>query len=132
MYECPVCAQDPTSHSLKQVNPGIFYTKPAEATKYWDKDGILEHYDGVLGAHEGAWIWIFDADGFSMKHMFDVDVAIGIARLITQKYSMNLQEIQIINPSWIVTMTLHIVRPFLSKRVLNLIQVHQVLKETII
>ena len=122
MYECPVCVRDPTSHSLKQVIPGVFYTKPAEATKYWDKDGIIEHYDGVLGAHEGSWKWIFDADGFSMKHMFEVDVAIGIARLITQKYSTHLQEIQIINPSWVVTMTLHIVRPFLSKRVLDLIK----------
>jgi hypothetical protein len=132
MYECPVCARDPTSHSLKQLSPGVFYTKPAEATKYWDKDGILEHYGGVLGAHEGAWKWIFDSEGFSMKHMFEVDVAIGIARLITQKYSTHLTEIQIINPSWVVTMTLHIVRPFLSKRVLDLIQVHQVLKETTI
>jgi len=132
MYECPVCAQDPMSHSLKQVHPGVFYTKPAEATKYWDKDGIIEHYDGVLGAHEGAWKWIFDAEGFSAKHMFEVDVTIGIARLITQKYSMNLQEIQIVNPSWVVTMTLHIVRPFLSKRVLDLIHVQQVLKETLI
>jgi len=123
MYECPVCARDPKSHSLKQVAPGVFYTKPAEATKYWDVDGILEHYDGVLGSHEGTWTWIFDAEGFSMKHLFEVDVAIGIARLITQKYSMNLEEIQIINPTWIVSMTLHIVRPFLSKRVINLIHI---------
>jgi hypothetical protein len=132
MYECPVCARDPTSHSLKQVAQGVFYTKPAEATKYWDVDGILEHYDGVLGSHEGTWTWIFDAEGFSMKHLFEVDVAIGIARLITQKYSTYLEEIQIINPTWIVSMTLHIVRPFLSKRVINLIHVDQVLKETLI
>jgi hypothetical protein len=131
MYECAVCAQDPTSHSLRQVAPGVFYTKPAEATKYWDVDGILEHYDGVLGTHEGSWIWIFDAEGFSMKHLFEVDVAIGIARLITQKYSTYLEEIQIINPSWIVNMTLHIVRPFLSKHVVDLIHVHQVLKDTL-
>lgn len=126
MYECAVCARDPTSHSLKQVTHGVFYTKPAEATKYWDKDGIIEHYDGVLGDHKGSWKWIFDAEGFSMKHMFEVDVAIGIARLITQKYSTNLQEIQVINPSWIVTMTLHIVRPFLSKRVIDLIKFSKV------
>ena len=131
MYECPVCARDPTSHSLKQTAPGVFYTKPAEATKYWDVDGILEHYDGVLGAHEGAWNWIFDAEGFSMKHLFEIDVAVGIARLITQKYSTHLQGIQIINPSWIINMTLHIVRPFLSKRVLDLIHVNQVLKGTL-
>lgn len=131
MYECPVCARDPTSHSLKHTAPGVFYTKPAEATKYWDVDGILEHYDGVLGAHEGAWTWIFDAEGFSMKHLFEIDVAVGIARLITQKYSTHLQGIQIINPSWIINMTLHIVRPFLSKRVLDLIHVNQVLKGTL-
>jgi hypothetical protein len=121
MYECPVCSRDPTSHSFRQIAPGIFYTKPAEATKYWDKDGILKHYDGVLAEHQGPWSWVFDADGFSMKHILEMDVAIGIARLITDKYSTHLEKIQIVNPTWIVTLTLHIVRPFLSKRVLELI-----------
>lgn len=123
MYKCPACERDPTSHSLKQIASGVFYTKPAEATKYMDTDGILKHYDGVLGDHQGQWTWIFDADGFSMKHIIEVDVAIGLARLITQKYSANLEKIQIINPTWMVTMTMHIVRPFLSKHVDGLIRV---------
>jgi hypothetical protein len=56
-----------------------------------------------------------------MKHILEVDVAIGLARLITGKYSTHLEKIQIIHPTWFVTLTLHIVRPFLSKRVIDLI-----------
>jgi hypothetical protein len=51
--ECPVCADDPTSHSFKQIETlpdgtVIMYTKPAEASKYWDRDGIIFHYDQKL------------------------------------------------------------------------------------
>jgi hypothetical protein len=121
MYICPVCAADSTSHSLKKIDDNLFYTKPSEATKYWDRDGIYNHYDGVLGEVVGPWSWVFDADGFDMKHMLEVDVAISLARLITTKYSHNLNYILILNPSWKVKVILKIVMPFLNEKIRSLI-----------
>jgi hypothetical protein len=98
------------------------YTKPAEATRYWDRDGILFHYDSVLSQISGDWVWVFDADGFSAKHMFEIDVATSLARLISSKYSERLRKIIITNPSPIVEFVIVIVKPFLNKRMKSLLE----------
>jgi|LakMenE01Jun11ns_1017448.scaffolds.fasta_scaffold9881927_3 hypothetical protein len=123
--ECPVCAEDPTSHSFKQIETlpdgtVIMYTKPAEASKYWDRDGILFHYDQKLST-VGDWVWVFDAEGFSFEHMLEVDVAISLAKLISSKYSQTLKKIMIVNPSFMVQIMLTIVTPFLNKHIRSLI-----------
>jgi len=115
MYTCPVCALDPTSHSLRRIGEtengaAIFYTKPAEATKYWDRKGIRDHYDGTLGQIKSDWIWVFDAKGFSARHLFEVGVAQDITTLVATKYSRTLKEIRVVNSSWVVQAALHIVR----------------------
>jgi hypothetical protein len=97
------------------------YTKPADASRYWDRDGIIVHYDNVLSKIEKKWMWIFDAEGFSYKHMIEIDVATSLARLISSKYSDSLQKITIINPSFLVNIMLTIVTSFLSKKIQSLI-----------
>lgn len=124
--ECPICAIDPTSHSLKRLEnledgTVVMYTKPAEATRYWDRDGILFHYDNSLSQISGDWIWIFDAEGFSVKHMFEIGVATSLAHLISSKYSERLRKIIITNPSPIVELVVIIVKPFLNKKMLSLL-----------
>lgn len=124
--ECPICAIDPTSHSLKRLEnledgAIVMYTKPADATRYWDRDGILFHYDNALSQISGDWIWIFDAEGFSAKHMFEIDVATSLARLISTKHSKHLRKIIIKNPSPIVELVVIIVKPFLNKKMRSLI-----------
>lgn len=123
--ECPVCAEDPTSHSFKQIETlpdgtVIMYTKPAEASKYWDRDGILFHYDQKLSTL-GDWVWVFDAEDFSFEHMLEVDVAISLAKLISSKYSQTLKKIMVVNPSFMVQIMLTIVTPFLNKHIRSLI-----------
>jgi hypothetical protein len=123
--ECPVCAEDPTSHSFKQIETlpdgtVIMYTKPAEASKYWDKDGILFHYDQKLSTL-GDWVWVFDAEDFSFEHMLEVDVAISLAKLISSKYSQTLKKIMVVNPSFMVQIMLTIVTPVLNKHIRSLI-----------
>lgn len=125
--DCPICAIDPTSHSLKRLEnledgTVVMYTKPAEATRYWDRDGILIHYDNSLSQISGNWIWIFDAEGFSATHMFEIGVATSLARLISSKYSEHLRKIIITNPSPIVELVIMIVKPFLNKRMRALLE----------
>jgi hypothetical protein len=126
VYECPVCKAKPGSHSLRRLadqdGKAIFYTRPAEATKYWDLPGILDHYDGTLGEYMGPWIWVFDAAGFSWTHALQFDVAIGIAKLITQKYSATLEAIRIINPTPLVNFVRRIIWPFLNKKLKALLE----------
>ena len=49
MKVCETCLLDKTSHSFKKIQQNdimcTFYTCPAEATKYNDCDGIINHYD---------------------------------------------------------------------------------------
>lgn len=125
-FECPVCKTEPGSHSLKRLadhenGTAVFYTRPAEAKKYWDMHGILGHYDGTLGEHIGPWIWVFDAAGFSWSHALQFDVAIGIAKLISQKYAGTLEAIRIVNPSPFVNFVRKIIWPFLNKKLKNLL-----------
>ena len=111
---------DPTSHSFRKISEknGVltFYTNPTKARLYDDTDGILKHYDYALkSVGDSKWIWIFDSEGFDLKHALEVATGIGIAKL-TVKYGSNLQEIKIINPTWHIKTMLGAVWPFLNDR----------------
>jgi len=115
------CMMDPTSHSFKKISEknGIctYYTNPSKAKLYTDTDGILSHYENALKQiGDKKWVWIFDSDGFDLKHALEVKSGIGIAKLLTDKYAESLQEIKIINPTWHIRTMLLTVWPFLNKK----------------
>lgn len=127
-YSCPLCKLDPMNHSLKKMfekdNCIYFYTKPSDAKLYFDKKGILEHYEGVLNEtiETGKkWVWIFDSLGFGLKHSLQTDVAIGLAKLISSKFSQNLEKIIIINSNVYIWSIYTIISPFLSSNVKSII-----------
>lgn len=118
---CMKCMMDPTSHSFKKISEknGIctYYTNPSKAKLYTDTDGILSHYENALKQiGDKKWVWIFDSDGFDLKHALEVKSGIGIAKLLTDKYAESLQEIKIINPTWHIRTMLLTVWPFLNKK----------------
>lgn len=112
---CPVCVKEPGSHSLREIRPGVFYTCPAEASRYNDHDGIMTHYQSVLGSVRDPWTWIFDCKGFGLKHLAEVNIALSVARFVSQHPT--LKEIVVVNPSWVVPIALGVVKPFLSKNI---------------
>jgi len=124
-YVCDICENDPTSHSLKYMgeydNMSYYYTCPAKATKYNDVNGIISHYDGVLSENQNQWIWIFDCNHFSMKHLMEINVGIQLAKLITNKFSHNLVKIIIVNPTWHIKIVLNTVYPFLNNHIKSII-----------
>jgi hypothetical protein len=129
-YKCPLCELMPSSHSLIKLleRKGIiyYYTCPAQAILYYDVKGIINHYNGVLSdlPEDKEWIWIFDSLDFSFKHAFQTDVAIELAKLITNKFSTNLKKIIIINPTIYITITHNMLMPFLNNKVRDIIVIN--------
>jgi len=125
-YTCLICKMDPSSHSFTKISEehGIctFYTCPRKATKYWDCPGILAHYEGVLNENNGQpWIWHFDCTGLEMKHVLEMNTALGIADLLVKKHGESLQKIVIINPTWYIHMIINVIWPFLNDHIRSLI-----------
>jgi hypothetical protein len=133
-YQCPSCKIDPENHSLKKLiekyEPAIrtnieyYYTCPAQAKLYYDTQGILDHYDGVLREipKENKWVWIFDSKDFGLRHFMQIQVGIGLAKLISTKYGDNLNKIIIINPNYYTSITYNVVKYFLSEYVNSIIE----------
>lgn len=125
---CPFCSIDPFSHSLKKIEETdkliYFYTCPSDAKLYYDIEGILNHYNGVLSEmpRSKQWIWIFDSKEFDFKHIMYPSIAVQLAKLISNKFSSNLQKIIIINPTFYINFTYKIVTPFLNSNVLSVIE----------
>ena len=128
-YRCPLCALEPSSHSLKKVfetpDTIYYYTCPAEAILYYDVKGIVEHYEGVLSElpENKEWVWIFDSLGFGFKHAIQTNVAIELAKLISNKFSKTLKKIIIINPTFYTAIIQKAIIPFMNKKVRDLIVV---------
>jgi len=122
-YVCPLCRIDPLNHSLLKIKETdttvTFYSCPSKAKLYFDCEGIINHYTGVLSEinPNKKWIWIFDSAGFNFNHFMQIEVGIQLAKLITTKFSSNLVKILIINPTIYISWTYNIIRPFLSKKV---------------
>jgi hypothetical protein len=120
----------PSSHSLTKLleKKGIiyYYTCPSQAILYYDVEGIINHYNGVLSEipENKEWVWIFDSLGFTLKHAMQTNVAIELAKLISNKFSKNLKKIIIINPTFYITMTHKMLMPFLSETVRNTIEIN--------
>jgi hypothetical protein len=129
-YICPLCKILPSSHSLKQVfeKKGIiyYYTCPSQAILYYDVKGIVEHYDGVLSemSENKEWVWIFDSLGFGLVHAIQTNVAIELAKLISNKFSKNLKKIIIINPTFYIKITHKMLMPFLNNKVKDIIEIN--------
>jgi len=129
-YTCPLCKLLPSSHSLTQVlkKKGIiyYYTCPSQAILYYDVKGIINHYDGVLSEipENNEWVWIFDSLGFSLIHAIEINVAIELAKLISNKFSKNLKKIIIINPTFYITITHKMIMPFLNNKVKDIIEIN--------
>lgn len=132
-YTCPICKVAPSSHSLKKIGEknGVlyYYTCPAQATLYYDVKGILNHYEGVLSEipENKEWVWVFDSAGFGFTHAMQINVAIELSQLITT-FSQNLKKIIIINPTFFITTTHHMLLPFLNQKLKDIIEINYEVK----
>jgi hypothetical protein len=124
---CVICQQDPGSHSFEfygKTNKGLYlyYTCPADATKYWDTNGILNHYEEVLEKNNNnKWIWLFDCKGFDVKHSLEIATAIGIIKILS-KYENSLYQIQILNANNLIKTFYSLIYPFISTNIINKIK----------
>ena len=129
-YTCPLCKLVPSSHSLTKLleKKGIiyYYTCPSQAILYYDVEGIINHYDGVLSEmpEDKERVWIFDSIGFSLIHAMQINVAIELAKLISNKFSKNLKKIIIINPTLYIKITHKMIMPFLNNKVRDIIEIN--------
>ena len=129
-YICPLCKLLPSSHSLTKLleKKGIiyYYTCPSQAILYYDVEGIINHYNGVLSEmpENKEWVWIFDSLDFTLIHAMQTTVAIELAKLISNKFSKNLKKIIIINPTFYITITHKMIMPFLNNKVRDIIEIN--------
>ena len=128
-YTCPLCQLLPSSHSLRKVleKKGIiyYYTCPSQAILYYDTIGIVNHYDGVLSdIKDKEWVWIFDSLDFGIVHAMEINVAIELAKLISNKFSNNLKKIIIINPTFYIKIIHKMILPFLNNKVKDIIEIN--------
>ena len=122
---CKTCYLDSSSHSCHLIN-NTLYTCPAEATKYDDADGNINHYDNILKTVIGEWEYICDCENFSFKHAMAVNTAIGVIKLINSKYYKNLKKINIINSNKFIYLTIKIIWPFLQDELKDKIYIDEI------
>ena len=128
-YVCPLCEKLPSSHSLTKLFEKkeiiYYYTCPSKAILYYDVNGIIKHYDGVLSEipENKEWVWICDGLDFGFKHSIHLNVGIELAKLISIKFNKNLKKIIIINPTVYIILLHKLVIPFLDKKIRDIIEV---------
>jgi hypothetical protein len=126
-YKCPLCEIDPLNHSLTKLKETdkilIFYSCPSQAKLYFDCNGIINHYSGVLREipENKKWIWIFDSKGFNFNHFIQINVGIELSKLILNKFSHNLLSIVIINKTNYVSLTHNLLTPFIGEKINKII-----------
>ena len=134
VYTCKLCLLDPLSHSLtnflEKDNTYYFYTCPAKSKLYFDAISIIDHYNGVLSEipENKKWIWVLDVLGFGFNHFLQIEVAKELSKLISSKFSENLEKIIIINPSGYVSAVYNIIYPFLNDKITSIIEINYEIK----
>jgi hypothetical protein len=111
---------------MEKDNTLYYYTCPSKAELYFDATSIINHYEGVLSEipENKQWVWVFDSNDFGLKYFFEMQVAIELSKLISSKFSKNLKRIIIINPTFYVSSTYKIIRPFLNEKIKSIIEIN--------
>jgi len=117
---CKKCAVEPRTHSLQKISENdnivTYYANPSTAIEYTDREGILLHCENALkDIGRRKWICIINSENFSIKHALEIQTGIGIAKLVMSKYTHNLVEIRIVNPTWHIKTILNVIWPFLNQ-----------------
>ncbi len=128
---CPICAENHLQHSVyirgrSTDGAPIVYTRPAEANMYDDHEGIVAHFRALAARLHaaGSWLWVFDADGLSFRHILDPRTGIRIARALSEEFGDSVTAIHVLNANSLLRMCLAIVRPFLSECISSKLFVH--------
>jgi hypothetical protein len=130
MNICEICEKEPGSHSFtylcrttnKNIFEYVFYTCIGDSKKYNDPDGIITHYTNCLNTmNPDKWIWVFNCDGFGLKHYTEVSTISRLAHLI--KTYGKVENIYIVNSPGLLDIVLKIVRPILDTETYKKIKV---------
>jgi hypothetical protein len=125
---CKICTIDPTSHSF-QIIPSInqqinlFYSCPAKATKYFESEGVIEHFRSHLQKNNGKpWAYVLDCEGFTLRHATQIQTSMALVDMITGKYGDSLKKVWIINPTWTIQIMIRAMMPILTNRLRSIIE----------
>ena len=117
---CEICASDPMAHSFKKVAEKrgtiVYYSKPSQAKRYDDTEGILAHIDKTMALYQGKkWVCIIDCDGFDAKYILEIKTGMGIVDLLMNKYVDTMVEVTVINPTIYVSGLMKVLTTMVSK-----------------
>ena len=118
---CTKCEKNPDAHSF--INLGktpsgirVFYTCPAKAKDYVDEERFVEYFAAHLEEVEKEpWIWIFDCQGFTQKHMSSLHTGKGLIRVLDENHKDVLQAIYMIHEAWHFHALFSMLKPFIKK-----------------
>jgi hypothetical protein len=68
---------------------------------------------------QDPWIVLMNCNGYTLRHMIPVSIAIRLGQELQAKASKNLQAIYIVQGSWLIRVLTFCVFPFLSKDLQN-------------
>ena len=117
---CEICATDPMAHSFKKVAEKrgtiVYYSKPSQAKRYDDTEGILAHIDKTMALYQGKkWVCIIDCDGFDAKYTLEIKTGMGIVDLLMNKYVDTMVEVKVINPTIYVSGLMKVLTTMVSE-----------------
>lgn len=122
---CLTCYEITSAHSFEvvchvprtdKIKEVIFYTKVANAIKYYDTEGILIHYENLLKlVNPDQWVWIFDCSQFGFKHSLEIKTAKAIAKLISN--FGKVKKILVINSNTFINIVYKAIKVFLDDEI---------------
>lgn len=115
--ECSICREDPGSHSFEKISETettvYYYTCPGKASRYSDLDGILNHKRLELSKLNGKeWNWVLDGTGFDIRHAMELQIGLGIARLLEE---YRVSKVYVINPGIYISVIKSLMWPLMSE-----------------
>lgn len=116
--KCQRCGTQPGYHSFEHLADlsatSLFYCYPAHNTK-----SVRTHEDMLnFASHfpdEGSWRLLFHANGYGLKQLMPLPIALELGRLVQEKHLGRLEKVYIMEGSWFFTFLLQCILPFLRK-----------------
>jgi len=120
---CILCEKTPGWHSFQKLGvnetgASIFYCQPSwnpnAVQTMEDMNEFVKHFPT-----QDPWIVLMNCNGYTLRHMIPVSIAIRLGQELQAKASKNLQAIYIVQGSWLIRVLTFCVFPFLSKDLQN-------------
>jgi hypothetical protein len=109
--------------SWNTPNVNLYYSCPAKSTKYFESEGVIEHFRAYFEENKGApWAYVLDCEGYTLLHATQIHTSLALVNMVKNNYIKSLKKVWIIHYSFAFRIVMNAIMAILPPEIRGMIE----------